>query len=135
MQVCLAPDCAFCGEEDPYSFIVHVVLPYWPARFRNLAFRAYAEQLIREETPSHIVPKICWVGNEEMRELDDVWRRWLTLVQDPATLPIDQSNALDRLIDVLERLHTVYPPATLHDCEEGEDGSIMRLGATNLGLF
>ena len=135
MQVCLAPDCAFCGEEDPYSFIVHVVLPYWPARFRNLAFRAYAEQLIREETPSHIVPKICWVGNEEMRELDDAWRRWLTLVQDPATLPIDQSNALDRLIDVLERLHTVYPPATLHDCEEGEDGSIMRLGATNLGLF
>lgn len=135
MQVCLASDCELCGEEDPYSFILHVVLPYWPTRFRSLDFRRYAEQLIREEMPSHIVPRICWVGNEDMRELDRTWNSWLTMTRNPAADPADLSAALDELIAVLERLHTVHSPATLHDCEEGEGDTIVRLGATNLGLF
>ena len=135
MQVCLPPDCAFCGEEDPYSFRLHVVLPYWPARFRDLGFRRYAERVIREETPAHIHPRICWVGNEEMRALDQAWRAWLALAADPAADPNTLSDALSDLIAALERLRTVNPPATLHDCAEGEDDNIVRLGATNLGLF
>ena len=135
MQVCLPKDCAFCGEQDPYSFRLHVVLPYWPTRFQDLAFRRYAERLIREETPAHIHPRICWVGNEEMRDFDRVWHAWLDLAADPDADPTALSDALSDLIAVLERLRTVYPPATLHDCAEGEDENIVRLGATNLGLF
>ena len=135
MQVCLPPDCAFCGEEDPYSFRLHVVLPYWPERFRNLDFRRYAERLIREETPAHVMPRICWVGNAEMRDLDLFWRDWLELTRDPAAAPPDRSAALGALIGALERLRTVNPPATLHDCAEGESDAIVRLDAATLGLF
>jgi hypothetical protein len=135
MQVCLPSDCDFCGEQDPYSFRLHVVFPYWPARFQDLGFRRYAERLIREETPAHILPRICWVGNEEMRELDAAWRAWLELQADPDADPGAVSGALAELIGALERLRTVYPPATLHDCDEGEEANIVRLDATNLGLF
>jgi hypothetical protein len=39
------------------------------------------------------------------------------------------------LIGVLDRMRTIYPPATLHDCEEGGDENIVRLDETNLGPF
>lgn len=135
MEVCLPPDCEFCGQEDPYSFRLHVVLPYWPTRFQDLAFRRYAERLIREETPAHIIPQICWVGNEEMRDLDAAWHAWLSLTADPDADPVSLSDALADLIAALERLHTVYPPARLHDCAEGDNENIVRLDANNLGLF
>jgi len=135
MQVCLPPDCAYCGEQDPYSFRLHVVLPYWPERFRNLDFRRYAERLIREETPAHVMPRICWVGSAEMRELDLTLRGWLQLTRDPQADPAELSAALGALIAALERLRTVNPPATLHDCAEGEDDAIVRLDAATLGLF
>lgn len=135
LQVCLPTDCTFCGEEDPYSFRLHVVLPYWSSRFQDLAFRRYAERLIREETPAHIHPRICWVGNQEMRALDRAWHAWLELSAEPAADPGALSDALSALIGALERLRTVNPPATLHDCAEGEDENIVRLDATNLGLF
>ena len=135
MQVCLPPDCVLCGEQDPYSFRLHVVLPYWPERFQDLAFRRYAERLIREETPAHIHPRICWVGNAQMRALDVAWQAWLALAADPSADSTAWSTALNDLIAVLEQLRTVHPAATLHDCAEGEDETIVRLDATNLGLF
>ncbi|KAA5548439.1 hypothetical protein [Adhaeribacter rhizoryzae] len=67
LPVCLNPDCATCGEEDPYSFRVTVVLPGWLNLFQNLDYRRFAERLIRLEMPAHLLPKICWVGNEVCR--------------------------------------------------------------------
>lgn len=64
------------GNTDPYSFIISVVLPSWPARFRNLDFRRYVEDKIRLETPAHIFPKICWVTRETMNALDQSLRDW-----------------------------------------------------------
>lgn len=136
MQVCLSKDCVQCGEEDPYSFRISVVLPYWPARFRDLNFRRFAERVIREETPAHIHPRICWVDNADMQSLDAAHRAWRESL---AAKPPDQDAqavAADNLISVLERMRSVFPPATLHDCDEGgDDGNIVRLGETNLGLL
>ncbi|MCE7991884.1 MAG: hypothetical protein HEP71_07885 [Roseivirga sp.] len=64
------------GNADPYSFIISVVLPSWPARFRNLDFRRYVEERIRLETPAHVFPKICWVTKETMTRLDDALSSW-----------------------------------------------------------
>ncbi|WP_147114409.1 hypothetical protein [Tateyamaria sp. syn59] len=134
-QVCLNDDCAFCGEEDPYSFRVSVVLPYWPERFRNLHFRRFAERVIREECPAHIHPRICWVDNADMAALDAAhqdWRRALAAwPRDDAAL----SEAAATLIAVLDSLRTIYPAATLHDCDDGGDDNIVRLDETNLGYF
>jgi len=135
MQVCLDGDCDFCGEEDPYSFRVSVVLPYWPERFRNLHFRRFAERVIREECPAHIHPRICWVDNADMAALDAAHRAWREAL---AAWPRDDAvlaQAATDLIEVLEDLRTIYPPATLHDCDDGGDDNIVRLDETNLGFF
>jgi hypothetical protein len=135
MDVCLDSSCEFCGEEDPYSFQISVVLPYWPPRFRNLHFRRFFEQTLREETPAHIHPKICWIGNEQMTTLDGAYREWLTA---KSKMDIDQAMLAEKtktLIGILQQLKTVYPAATLHDCVEGQDENPVRLGSTNLGIF
>jgi hypothetical protein len=135
MQICLNESCTYCGEEDPYSFRVSVVLPYWPERFRNLHFRRFAERVIREECPAHIHPRICWVDNADMAALDASHRAWREAL---AAWPRDDAllaqTAAD-LITVLENLRTIYPPATLHDCDDGGDDNIVRLDETNLGFF
>ncbi|MDV7144027.1 hypothetical protein R3X27_15165 [Tropicimonas sp. TH_r6] len=135
-EVCLGDECDFCGEEDPYSFRISVILPFWPERFANLDFRRYAERLIREECPAHIHPRICWIDNAQMAELDATHRAWRVA---RAADPVDSGDlgaASDALIALMDRLRTIYPPATLHDCDEaGDDDNLVRLGSTNLGLF
>lgn len=46
-------------------------------------------------------------------------------------LPLLQTHAA--LLDVLAQLKSIYPPATLHDCEEGDDTNPVRLNETVLG--
>jgi hypothetical protein len=135
IEVCLDPTCESCGDEDPYSFRVQVVLPYWPQRFRNLHFRRFFEETLRTETPAHIHARICWVSNEQMALLDARYHAWLAAKQSqPADSPALR-DALRDLILILRQLRTVFPAATLHDCEEGEDENLVRLGSTNLGIF
>lgn len=136
MQVCLGDECRFCGEEDPYSFRVSIALPYWPERFRDLDFRRFAERVIREETPAHIHPRICWIDNADMRALDIAHRAWREALAQKPRDPDALSDTAGDLIAALENMRTIYPPATLHDCDEGgDDGAVVRLGETNLGLF
>src|SRR5262249_35646907 len=62
---CADGGCCTCGDEDPYSFRLTYVLPGWTTPFnRNLNMRAVAERTIQEQTPSHLVGKTCWVGND-----------------------------------------------------------------------
>jgi hypothetical protein len=133
LPVCLGEDCEFCGEEDPYSFRVSVILPYWPARFRNLDFRALVERVLREEAPAHVQVKVCWIGQRQMAELDDLYHQWLLALRNGAAPTIRQPAR--RLIDQMTRLVTVYPAASLHDCDDGDDETPVRLGASALGIF
>jgi hypothetical protein len=135
MRVCLGDDCGFCGEEDPYSFRVSAVLPYWPARFRDLNFRALLERTLREEAPAHVQVKVCWIGQRQMAELDAAYRAWLTARAAATPNPATVRTRTRRLIEVLEGLTTVYPAASLHDCDAGEDETLVRLGSTALGIF
>ncbi len=135
MGVCLEEECAFCGEEDPYSFRVSVVLPYWPERFRNLHFRALLERALREEAPAHVQVKVCWIGQQQMIEFDAAYRAWLTAHAAAKPKPATIRNRAKKLIEILESLTTVYPAASLYDCDEGEDETLVRLGSTALGIF
>ncbi len=135
MQVCLDKDCQFCGEEDPYTFSISVVLPYWPTRFQSLDFRSFFERTLREETPAHIHARICWIDNRQMAALDERYQAW---VQAKASKDVDQTALTDatrELIQLLQQLKTVYPAAVLHDCDDGGDENPVRLGSTNLGIF
>jgi hypothetical protein len=135
MQICLPDDCQLCGEQDPYSFRVSVVLPYWAGRFRDLNFRALAERMLREEAPAHVQVKICWIGQAQMAEFDAAHRAWLTAIAgNDAGSPAVRTKA-DRLIAIIDSLKSVYPLASLHDCDAGEDETIVRLGSTALGIY
>jgi hypothetical protein len=58
------PGCG-CGGEDPYSFRLTYVLPGWTAPFStNMDMRGFADRTIQEQTPSHLLGKTCWVGND-----------------------------------------------------------------------
>jgi hypothetical protein len=67
MEVCLDEQpCGACGEVDPYSFQLTVVMPGWLAPFdKNIELRRFVENTIRQELPCHILGKICWVGNQD----------------------------------------------------------------------
>ncbi|MFL9912274.1 hypothetical protein [Paraburkholderia sp. RL17-337-BIB-A] len=62
---CCDNGCSTCGGEDPYSFRMTYVMRGWTPQYTdNLDLRRYAERTIRQETPAHLLPKICWVGND-----------------------------------------------------------------------
>ena len=62
---CCDGGCATCGCEDPYSFRLTFVMPGWTEQYTDdLDLRRYAERTIQQETPSHLLGKTCWVGND-----------------------------------------------------------------------
>ncbi len=135
LPVCLPEDCAMCGEEDPYSFQLTLAMPAWPPRFKDANFRRYFERTARLEAPAHIALKFCWISEDQMSEFQSAYCEWLEAQQ---PLPHFQDDALisdklDAFINILSQLRTVYPIATLHDCEESGNANPIRLGQTSLG--
>ena len=139
--VCLDKDCDFCGEQDPYSFRMTIVLPYWPAHLRSMAFRAYFEDVVRRESPAHTVVKVCWLSNSSMYQFDVAYKNWIAALADfslDQTAIIPKTNfqtANDTLLSLLFKLNSEYPLATLHDCVESSDSNSVVLGKTILGSF
>lgn len=135
LPICLPENCAFCGEEDPYSFRMSLIMPAWPERFRNLDFRKFFEERARLEAPAHIALKVCWISKEQMVEFQIAYKAWLELL----ALPPHQRDETElsikhqALIDIFEQLRTVYPVAKIHECEESGDTNVVRLDNTILG--
>jgi hypothetical protein len=62
---CSDGNCCTCGDEDPYSFRLTFVVPGWTAPLStDITMRRFAERTIQEQTPSHLLIKTCWVGND-----------------------------------------------------------------------
>lgn len=62
---CCEAECSTCDNADPYSFRLTYVMPGWTRQYtRDLDLRRYADRTIQRETPSHLLAKICWVGND-----------------------------------------------------------------------
>ncbi|MGK6352097.1 hypothetical protein [Parapedobacter sp. DT-150] len=139
IQTC--PDDAECRcGMDAYSYQASVILPYWPGHFDNMTFRTYFEQKIREEAPAHILLKVCWISNEQMRVFEIAYRNWVSALATFEYAGRQEADELrvanDQLVGILGQLHSVYPQATLHDCEESDIASnVVLLGKTVLGTF
>jgi hypothetical protein len=136
--VCLDPNCNFCGEQDPYSFRMTVVLPYWPEHLRSMAFRTYFEELIRNEAPAHTMVRVCWIDDESIYDFEKAYAQWIVALAnytlDPSTIDNFQKTN-DALISILFNLHSEYPVATLFNCSESKDTNPVMLGKTSLGTF
>ncbi len=145
LSVCLDGNCDHCGDEDPYSFKVSIVLPFWLKRFTNMHFRNYMESLFRSEAPAHVFLKICWVDKKEMAAFETAYAAWATgKAKYYAALPTPSgaaqsayTEALKNLLAALEALRTDFPIATLHDCIDKDETNDTRLflGNTFLGEF
>ncbi len=92
LPVCLNSDCILCGEEDPYSFRLTYVFQGELEPFSlDIDLRRFADNTVRKETPAHLLPKICWVGNQGYNEdpCDPVYTKIADLLEkagwDPAT--------------------------------------------------
>lgn len=124
-----------CRPLDPYSFRVSIVLPGWTRRFGDPDYRQFLERLIRLETPAHILPKICWIGPDQMREFEVIYREWLKVRSEQASQQVPD-EILAEFLTQLDALRTVYWPGTLHDCvDEGaeEEDNPVILNRTFLG--
>lgn len=135
LPVCTQEGCEVCESHDPYSFRVSVVLPGFAPRFTQMDFRALFERTLRAELPAHVLAKICWVGQEQMAEFESAYRTWLEYRSWvlAGNRPDHSNSALNDLLDIMERLYTVYPPGTLHDCEEDKEDRPIVLGRSRLG--
>src|SRR5690606_37152463 len=111
MPICIDQD---CDSNDPYSFRISIILPAYAKRFFNMDFRRYCERIIRMETPAHLFPKICWVNNEQLLEFESAYKDWLG-VKSGKIDDVDNTT-LQRLVNILTHLKTVYPPDRMQYC-------------------
>ena len=124
------------GAYDPYSFWISVILPYWPARFRDMNFRRLVERTLRLEAPAHVALKICWVNVFQMHEFEEAYRQWLEQLNLDAcqNAACNLTETLNRLLVILSQLNNVYLEGTLHDCDKSSpDENPIILNQTALG--
>ncbi len=131
LPICISPDCESGGEEDPYSFRISVILSGEGGQANSeIAWRRFAERAIRTEVPAHLLAKICWVSREQLALFETAWCAWLAELAktklDEATLAL----RLKVLLEIFISLKSVYPPASLHDCIDGNDENRVFLDQT-----
>ncbi|GAB2835132.1 hypothetical protein [Ferruginibacter profundus] len=64
--------------EDGYSCWITVAVPNWLPQFKNNPNGQYQfEQLVRRETPAHIVVRFCWMSPNEMYRFETAYLKWL----------------------------------------------------------
>jgi len=114
MPICIDSNCTDCAAADPYSYRLHFVLPAYAGRFRNMDFRRFVEETIRTETPAHLLPKICWVGPDDMAKIESAWRDGISLLSGATTA--DRNGKFQALFDALANAKNVYPAHPLRDC-------------------
>eukprot|EP01090_Pellita_catalonica_P015081 TRINITY_DN398_c0_g1_i1.p1 TRINITY_DN398_c0_g1~~TRINITY_DN398_c0_g1_i1.p1 ORF type:complete len:1067 (+),score=221.63 TRINITY_DN398_c0_g1_i1:15676-18876(+) len=143
LPIC-AKDCEDCGTIDPYSYRVSIVLPGYTYRFSNPDFRRYMEDVIRQELPAHVLPRICWVGerkgiisdNEnDLLQFENAYKKYLFAKTNlEQKQPVENNELLD-LIQAIQQLNTIYPSGRLTDCnaeDEALEGRII-LNQSSIG--
>lgn len=140
MPICIEDCSDDCCLPNPYSFKISVVLPGYTYRFADVDFRNFAEDVIRQEIPSHILGKICWIGyrkdhivpkDNDLMDFENDFRKFL---MDKTQ---NKQDALPEFIKSLTKLNSIYPTGTLYNCTDEEEdisGKIV-LGRTNLGTI
>lgn len=136
-------ECKSCEPLDPYSYRVSIVLPGYTLRFANTDFRNYMEKVIKEELPSHVLAKICWIGHRkneidnpaenELLQFENTYKAYLfakTLLNQE-----QPETELIPFIKALTNLSNLYPTGRLFDCSDENENQFEKiiLGKTNLG--
>jgi hypothetical protein len=136
LPICIKDNCELCGEEDPYSFRFTIVLNGEEGIANSgIEFRRFAERTIRTEAPAHLALKICWVSKEELLVFEKAFCDWLKELNKEEPDKLVLSQKLKELIELFLKLNNVYPPASLHDCVDGNDDNRVYLNQTIISNF
>jgi hypothetical protein len=122
--------------QDPYSFWITVILPYWTERFREIDFRRFVELTLRQEAPAHVALKIAWLDVRQMREFEVAYRDWLEQLALDACYgsACDLTGTLNRLLAIIPQLRSVYPKGILYDSQTSvPEDQLIILNQTALG--
>jgi len=88
-HILLRSNTSLQGSNDPYSFIMTLVLPSWPARFQKEAFRTLVNELVISESPAHVFVNLLWLDLEEMESFEKAYKQWINL---KTTVPEDDEQ-------------------------------------------
>ncbi len=116
-----------CGI-DPYSFRASVVIPGTAARFDNADFRNFLENLIRQEMPSHILPRICFIDPCQLETFQIAYKAFL---EEKMVGDVSES-VLNAFLDIFNKLQNIYPGGRLFDCESTDVSGSIILGRSNI---
>ena len=133
MPICVDENCDECSDTDPYSFRISIIMPAYALRFLNMDFRHYAERVMREEMPSHLLPKICWVSNEQLHEFENIYQQWLQVKT--GKLPDADGAILKKFIEVLASIKSVYSEGCLMDCGDENEKRLFMFSKNSLGTI
>ncbi|MFI3220341.1 MAG: hypothetical protein QX189_14670 [Methylococcales bacterium] len=143
----IAPLLANARFDDPYSLQITLVFAGNSSRFKEKAtdFRNFVEQLVREETPAHLIVYVRWLVDDSAKNFSQAYENWQTLQSnfrnhlDQQDLQLKFRDARDRVIDLLE-IGQTYPLADLLVKYEnlvpwGQLGEITLLSSQNEVLY
>ncbi|GAB2577873.1 hypothetical protein [Spirosoma areae] len=88
---------------DPYSFQLTVVVPYWVKRFNDPRLFSQFEQMLRLETPAHLMLCICRYDRAQMFEFETKYLDWLLVNTQFDPEPFALREATNALIEVLNQ--------------------------------
>ncbi|KMN47165.1 hypothetical protein VK93_22125, partial [Chromobacterium violaceum] len=60
----------------PLANSVFWILPAYGSRLGDPSFRRLVERVICEETPLHLAPWVCWLGADELNQMEKLHRHW-----------------------------------------------------------
>lgn len=131
LSICIPGTCDLCGQEDPYSFRMTIVMN-GEAGLANsgIAFRRFAEDTIRMEIPAHLALKICWVSSTQLEKFEQLYCAWLHELARDEQDKLLLHKKLTLLLEEFIKLKSVYPKASLHDCADGNDENRVYLDQT-----
>ena len=91
----------FQGKNDPYSFIMSMVFPSWPARFQKASFRNLVHELVMLASPAHVLVNILWLDPEEMKTFEKAYKDWIVLKLTRKANEPALNNAAKNLLGIL----------------------------------
>ncbi|MES2328686.1 MAG: hypothetical protein V4539_03720 [Bacteroidota bacterium] len=86
--------------EDFFRFRITVVFPLWPARFQEKAFRQFAENLFRENSPAHIRIDFKWLSVNGMQKFEEHYFNWIESLRTSNETTNNRQEA-DKLVTLL----------------------------------
>jgi len=65
-------------SEDPFSFILTILIPSWVNVFQNSRYKAYIENIITKELPAHVFADIIWINMRDLNEVIELYEKLIS---------------------------------------------------------